>query len=237
MPQLVRVMFGEPDYWPRLRQEVANSLTEVWAQEEIVYYVAGRANEQFLREHGAKQTVLVSDAPYLNPPEVGPYYSKTRLVAEAVRSHSEVLVTDFDCRTLKRPDARMWDVLRDKGGRYKGTMQVSSCCYVRRMYGRLVRLTAWPSARWYFNTCIIYCRDYSWMERWLAAYDDLVRLGLGTLFDGNDEAVFHYMIGTQLGVRPYEEMVADFEILILRQRKGTKEGKALAKPELYFWHR
>jgi hypothetical protein len=234
---IVRVLYGDLDTNLRLKQSVTTALRDEWSRSDVVHVVAGEKNAEFLRAHGAQHVTVACDDPSGDPKKYGKWYPKPYLIRRAMEEHPEILYLDFDCRVCRPKDAQMWTWLRTKGGPFNGTLQAANMGYRGRVCLGVFRDPKVHPVRQCLQCAAIYCSDRTWIDDWLASYDDLVERGLGSAII-NDETVLMHVLDKFYGVLSAAEMVENFEMPILRVKRSLPEAVATKVDErVYFWHR
>lgn len=242
---IIRILFGNPDAYPRMKAEVASALRHEWARKEVYHFVVGRKNLELLKSNGAERIELVSEDDTLANSVTSSFYNKTFLIGHAMNRFSEILFLDFDCIPMdgKRPDDNMWNILRSKKGKFNGSFQspnigyVCSFCLSKHQGG--VRDPKIHSLRKCINTSFVYCTDKTWMDEWLENYDKFrnVLPSKDTSKKYHDEHVLMYYLDTKYGVMDANEMVENFEPLVMRLSRNITEAKKIKNDaQLYFLH-
>lgn len=226
--QIVRVLFGHPT--AELRREVIESLSVPWYAKNVHYYAAGQANAKLLRNYGARHVTLVSQDPHICL-EYGCWYPKPRLLWQAVKDHGEVLYLDFDCHEWRRPDSRMWDLVRE-GSDFQSMRIEYSTPRVADLEDERARLGV--SRQLCFSACAVYCREVRWIWRWLRAYKTLAKRRLAFL-GGDDETSLMFAIEAHYGVVEAVRKLDEWEcqvVLMTRRRCPPKW-----RDRVYFVHK
>lgn len=236
-PQFVRVLFGDLEAHPKLKYEVRIASRHAWSREEVVHFVLGTKNYDYLKRLGVKDVRLVNERDQIVPRGMPRLGNKPYLLRHAMEHFDEILFVDFDCKVMKVPDAGMWHSLRSRSDSAQRTFQALNVGYKRRVVPTL-KLTRNVSRRRLLNSALVYCSDRSWLDRWISAFEELAAKGIQLTVDGNDEVPLIYSIYKQCGPLDSSKLVAAFEIPIGWLTRGTPEAKALKSSEhIYFSHR
>ena len=237
--QPIRILFGDVSSDERVRASVENGLRHRWARNEVVHFVAGCDNAKLLSELGVAHVELVCE-PNFTPEAgtLGRWYMKPYLIAKAMERFSEILYLDFDTHLLRLPDALLWHRLQEPGTSSLGrTLQALNVCYRRPVCLPVFRNRRLHPVRQCLNTSVLYCRDKSWISRWLEAFSEAAARGIdATRY--HDETFLSYSLDKTFGVLDPTTMANEFEIPIAWLRRGTPEGKQMKnQADAYFYHR
>ena len=246
---IIRCLFGEPFgqiYWSIARHkcdsnplgnDLLNDNRKEWELNDIHYFVMGKDNTELLQKMGVKNIHVVSDEPYLTPkPEINPLYNKVYLMKEAMNLFDEILYLDFDTLSLKDPDDEMWEIIRKQQGRFNGSFKAP---IVATKFDKLLSIKAGgyrdpqkDDFRFLINTCLVYCNDKNWIDKWLDSFvqyhDDV-----GPDITKHDEYMIIYFLDKEKGVMNISEMIETFDTPIVITHKKIN----LPKDNLYFKHK
>ena len=237
--KLIRVLYGSAGSLDKagksnkLLGEIKRSFTGEYAdmfKNDVTYYVLGLDNFELLEKCGATDIQLIDSRPDIRParPMVH-FYNKSVLLSSAMEDYPEILFTDYDCIPYKRPDDRMWELLRNKGGRFMGSFQCPSVSYknfvcLSKNAGG-VRNPKIHTMRKCLNTCLIYCNDKTWVDAHLIAFDTYPLTKKGNFQFGGGEAVLIRYLDMTYGVMDIQEMTDAFEPDIIELGRGVRSNR------------
>lgn len=233
-PVVVRVLFGEPEDFPKLARQVQATLKSDWCRDRIVHATASKGYLRLLQDAGATRVLNFHDRYHDERASHPDRHAKPYLMRRVMDSHSEILFLDFDCRVHRLPDFRLWDAIREKRGRFGGELQAASVCYRRRSRLRIHPGGRTQRIRKCLNSSVIYCSDSSWIDRWLEAYSQLREWNIDLTGKG-DETPLLYSIERKFGMLTPDVIARDFELSVHSiRKKGLVEKDAAS---IYFSHR
>lgn len=231
MSAFIRVLYGTQETRPRVRHTVLEALKQSdWARDEVHHYVAGPGNAKLLRDLGCRRIHLVNDNEIVSG-GCSHWYSKTWLLRAAMRDHQEVCATDFDCLPVSPITGRVWELLRSRG-----TLQCPVIQYKRCQSLQLVEHTKGGRFGKVLSGCFVYCRDVSFVDRWLAAWHDVTaRMPPGPIKDKvNDEPVLMHSFDLAHPRLSLDELIRRFEPRVVLTRRSLRPDKPT--DEIFFRH-
>jgi len=237
MPKVIRAIFGRIHDHPKLIHRIEGHIKpSQWHREEVGYYVMGTDNYQYLKDLSTKDVRLCLDADYACSADVSGYYNKIWLINKAMEDHDEIFYVDYDCGIAKDINDHMWELLRQKEGRFNGVIQCPIVRYRRPAIRDVLNLRGRQKQRYHVCCCCIYCCDKQWIENWLADYDELIGIyrKRGTWCgDLSDEIAFMYMIDKRFGLMGEQEMIDAFEPLVVKTVQSS--ALTLNMPKDVYW--
>jgi len=248
---MIRILYGNKNKVnKKWLCEVHDSFKNEWAKDEITYYVLGSENEKWLKNLGAKDVRLVNSKDDMRPANksMSHFYNKSYLLEYSMRDYDEILFIDYDTVAIKRPDERMWSLLREKDGSWHGVFQCPNVSYknmicLSKDQGG-IRDPTIHTMRKCLNTCLLYCRDKTWVDGHLDAFNTCPSLRIGRVSNfGGGEAVLIYYLDREYGIMDIQQMTSNFEpkIILLKRGINGNRWKDLTdfekkKDEIYFHH-
>jgi hypothetical protein len=257
-PHVVRVAFGNCFSTKHMSDEIISSIhldnSDVWndfgSSNNVTWFVNGKDVEKQLKEHGAKNTILISEKPLVHDQSVSFWYNKTMLILETFKhfgDDSKILYLDCDVQVIKNPDLKMAQLLHNKiksGSRILSPIR--TCKRPKR-----VMLKSKPKAYKMICpcNCFMYCEDVKVFEEMLDLYPEVASLydaGTVTHWTGtkttkwDDETLSQYWFDKfSCGDCTTQEVVDYFEppSTVILKKHPPKESDNIKEPSLiYFTH-
>ena len=247
--QFIRVLYGNIESgYIKLKREVSNSLkNNDWAKNEVIHYVMGEWNYEFLKSLGALHVRLVDKRPTIQPEGYTHFWNKTYMIyyAMEVDGLEEIVFVDFDNLHRQPVDDRFWELLRNKGGRFNGSLQIPSVGYkkpicLEQRFGGF-RIGGKHSFRKGLNTSFVYCTDKSWIKDYLDEYEKYYVVRKNSHRGANDEHILMYYLDRTLDIPHIDDIISYFEPSVSYICRGlaglidvNKDG-VLHRPDMIDW--
>ena len=257
---IIRGLFGDLDtkcswsnlYYSQLchlKKEVQKSLKYDWVKNDVYHFAIGQKNYDMLKKYGAKKVEMITPEYTLAPnSKMSPFYNKVYIMKYAMEKFDEILFIDFDTfpHGNKKPDKKMWKLLRNKKGRFNGEFQAPNAQHKRpfcleKKQGGFRERRLHPVRR-NLNTSTTYCNNKVWIDEWLEHYLEYQKLLGGKIHSKHDEYPLMYYLDKKYGVMDFKDdhslMIENFEPAIVKLTNiGTPEAqKSKKRDDLYFLH-